>query len=214
MRIAVHGGTFDPIHYGHLRAAEEVSEGIGLDKVLFMPAFQPPHKPEEKITQAQARLEMIRLAIKDNPRFEASDIEMKRGGRSYTVDTVRELKKEGLSLYLIVGNDSFNEITTWCEYEEIIGLAGLIVVPRPGYPVKKVAEVLPVELARKFWYDSATDSYQNSWGTSVVYFKTTLMDISSSEIREMVRRGLSVRYLMPTSVIDYIAKEGLYRQPS
>jgi len=213
MRIAVLGGTFNPIHYGHLRVAEEVSEGLGLDRVLFIPAFVPPHKPEEKITSAPARLEMTRLATVDNPAFEASDIEIRREGRSFTVETLRELRKdkgEGLSIDLIMGNDSFNDITTWCEYEELIRLAGFIVVPRPGYPLKKIAEVLPVELARKFWYDPDTGSYLNSFGTGVRYFDATRLEISSSDIRERVREGLSVRYLMPGAVIEYIREKGLY----
>ncbi len=214
MHIGLLGGTFNPIHYGHLRPAEEVRESMGFDKVLFVPAFIPPHKPEEKITAAGKRLEMVRLAITGNPGFESSDMEIKRGDRSYTVATLRELKRKGpedLSISLIIGADSFNDITTWCEYEEIFELSGFVVVERPGYPVKKITEVIPESMARKFRYDSDTGSYISSHGTSVTYLKTTLMEISSSNIRERVREGLSIRYLVPDAVADYIEKEGLYK---
>ncbi len=182
--------------------------------MIFMPASTPPHKPPRAVPAAELRIEMIKLALKGNPRFEVSDIEMKRGGRSYTFDTVKELKAGAggeLKVSLIVGADSFNEITSWCEYEELIKAANFIVVPRPGYPVKKVAEVLPVELAKKFWYDADTGTYVNSFGSSVTYFNTTPMDISSSEIREIIGRGLSARYLLDDAVLEFILKEGLYK---
>lgn len=213
MHIAVLGGTFNPVHYGHLRIAEEVREALGLDKALFIPTSLTPLKEEEPISP-EARLEMLKLAIRDNPHFEASDIEIKRGGRSYTVDTVRELKRgdKGLKISLVVGNDSFNTIASWCEYEELFKSANFVVVQRPGYPVKKPGEALPVELARKFWYDSNADSFMNSYGNSLTYLSTTLLDISSSEIRRRVKEGGSIRYLLPDSVIDYIVKKGYYRQ--
>ncbi len=214
MHIAVLGGTFDPIHYGHLRVAEEVREGLGLDRIIFMPASLPPHKPDESRTQPNLRLEMVRLAAGDNPGFEASSLEIERGGKSYTIDTVKELKKgreKGLEISLIVGTDSFNEITSWKDYRELLDLANFIVVSRPNYPVEKPAEALPVELARKFRYDPATDSYLNSCGKSVTYPGTTLYDISSSDIRRRVREGSSIRYLLPPSVIEFIMKHGLYR---
>lgn len=214
MKMAIMGGTFNPIHFGHLRIAEETREAYRLDRVAFIPAFSPPHKPDETITEPGARLEMTRLATAENPGFEVSEIEISRGGSSYTVETLRELHArhpKGLSVSLIVGNDSFNDITTWCNYEEIFALASFIVVPRPGYPVKKVAEALPVELARKFWYDSDTGRYANSFGTTVSYFETTLFGISSSDIRRRVAEGRSIRYLVPPAVEEYIREKGLYR---
>ncbi len=216
MRIAVFGGTFDPIHLGHLRVAEEALEGLRLHRVVFMPAFVAPHKEGLLSTGADKRLEMARLAVEGNANFEVSDAEIKRGNRSYTIDTVRELKEKGgkdLCLSLIVGTDSFNDITTWCEYERLFELTGFIVVERPGFPVKKPGEALPVELARKFWYDAGTEAYMCSHGTSIVYFSATHMAISSSDIRERVRGGASIRYLVPEKVIEYIARHGLYKQP-
>ncbi len=216
MRIAVFGGTFDPIHLGHLRVAEETFEGLGQDRVVFMPAFVAPHKEGRGAAEPEKRLEMARLAVEGNPNFEVSDAEIKRQSRSYTIDTVRELKEKGgkdLSLSLIVGTDSFNDITTWCEYERLFEMAGFIVVQRPGFPVKKPGEALPVELARKFWYDAEREAYMCSYGTSIVYFSATHMAISSSDIRERVRDGSSIRYLVPEKVIEYIARHGLYKQP-
>jgi len=215
-KIALFGGTFNPIHYGHLRLAEEVREGLGFDLVVFVPAAIPPHKGGAEASTAQHRLEMTRIATEDNPGFEVSEMEIRRGGPSYTVETLRELKKNGykgetdLATSLIIGGDSFNDITTWCEYEEILTLASLIVVERPQTPVKKIAEVLPERLARKYWYDSDSEAYQSDFGTSITYLTTTLMAISSSEIRERVREGLSIRYLLPREVAEYIMTKRLY----
>lgn len=212
MRIAVFGGTFNPVHYGHLRLAEEVREACSLDRVVFMPTYITPHKLKESLTPADVRLELVRRAVADNPGFIVSDIEVRREGRSFTIETVRELKKEpGIMVSLIIGSDSFNEIPTWHEYEELLKEASFIVVPRPGYPFKKPEEVLAIELAREFWYDSGSGTYVNSGGNSITYLETTLIDISSSDIRERVRKGRSVRYLLPDSVIEFINKEGLYR---
>lgn len=213
MRIAIMGGTFNPIHFGHLRIAEEVRETFGLDRVLFIPTYQPPHKDNGSLVSPQHRLEMVQLAVKDNPFFEASDMEIKRGGRSYSVVTLRALhnKYTGTDFSFIVGTDSFNDITTWCEYEEIFKLTNFIVIPRPGYPVKKIAEALPVELARKFWYDAKRGVYVNDYGRFVAYMETTLFGISASRIRKMIKEGNSTRYILPKEVEEYITKNGLYR---
>lgn len=213
MKIAVMGGTFNPIHLGHLRVAEEVRERLELDKIVFMPTFLTPHKTDEMVIPAAMRLEMVRAAIEGNPFFEASDMEVKRGGRSFTIETVRELKSldPPVEITLIIGNDSFNEITSWCEYEELFSLVSFAVVTRPGYAVKKPGEVLPVELAAKFWYDSEAGSYRNSSGNSLTYIPATLLDISSSDIRMRVREGLSIRYLLPEQVAGYIVEKGLYK---
>ena len=220
MRIALLGGTFNPVHYGHLRLAEEVREALGLGLVLFVPAAVPPHKGGGEARTAEDRLEMTRLATADNPFFEVSEMEIRRGGPSYTVQTLRQLLEQGygaerdLSLSLVMGADSFNDITTWCEYEEILKLASIVVVERPHTPVKKVAEVLPDRLARWYRYDGSEDRYVNDYGRTITYLTTTLMDISSSEIRERVREGLSIRYLLPPAVAEYIMKKELYRGQS
>jgi len=214
MHIAVFGGTFNPIHLGHLRVAEEAREAFALDRVVFMPANVPPHKDDPDLAPAGLRMEMVRLAIEGNPAFEASDMELERGGRSFTIETVRALLAggpAGLRVSLIIGSDSFNDITTWREYEELLSLVSLIIVSRPGYPAKKPAEVLPVELARGFWYDSTSGSYVNSEGGALSYLGATLLDISSSDIRRRISEGRSAKYLLPESVMGFIGERGLYR---
>ncbi|MBI5286733.1 MAG: nicotinate-nucleotide adenylyltransferase [Deltaproteobacteria bacterium] len=213
MHIAILGGTFNPIHFGHLRIAEEVRETLNLDKVLFIPTFQPPHKDDGSLISPQHRLEMVKLATRNNPPLEVSDMEIKRGGRSYSVETLRILKGQNpeLELSFIVGTDSFNDITTWCQYEELFKLTNFAVVPRPGYPLKKIGEILPVELARKFWYDVNKGIYLNPYNHFVVYIETPPLDISASVIRTRVKEGRSIRYLLPREVEEYIWREGLYR---
>jgi nicotinate-nucleotide adenylyltransferase len=211
MRIAVFGGTFNPVHYGHLRLAEEAREACGLDRVVFMPTFITPHKLTESLTPARVRFELVKSAVEDNPGFSVSDLEIRREGRSFTVDTVRELLKEDTEVFLILGSDSFNDIASWYEYEDLLRLASFIVAPRPNHPPKALEEVLPVELAAEFWYDSRVMGFVNSSGNSITYLDTTPIDISSSDIRERVRDGSSVRYLLPDSAIEFIRKEGLYR---
>lgn len=211
MRVAVFGGTFNPVHYGHLRLAEEVREASSLDRVVFMPTCITPHKLKESLTPASIRFEMVKLAIEDNPGFSVSDLEIRREGRSFTIDTVKELGKDGTSVSLIVGSDSFNDITSWYEYKELFHLASFVIVPRPGYPFRKPEEVLPVELAGEFCYDVEAGSHVNSGGNSITYLETTPIDISSSDIRERVRKRQSVRYLLPDRVIEFIQKEGLYK---
>ncbi|MBE9528439.1 MAG: nicotinate (nicotinamide) nucleotide adenylyltransferase [Proteobacteria bacterium] len=222
MKIALFGGTFDPVHYGHLRLAEEVREALGFSTVLFMPSATPPHKAREEVTPVGVRLEMLSAAVESNPHFEVSDIEVVRQGKegaySYTVDTVKELMgahskrdgAQGLEISLIVGADSFNEITTWCDYDTLLELVSFVVVARPGYAVKKIAEVLPVELARKFWYDSSIEGYRNEAGRTVTYLGNTLLDISSTRIRELISVGASVEYLLQPEVLKFIEAEGLY----
>lgn len=216
MKIALFGGTFNPVHYGHLRLAEEVREDLGFEKIVFVPASVPPHKGDKKSLEPEKRLKMTELAIKGNPSFELSDAEIRRRGPSYTIDTLHGFMDKGRegnkvkAISLIIGADSFNDITTWCEYEEILELASLVVVERPVTPVKKIAEVLPDSIARKYWYDTGTESYVRDSGVSITYLSTTLMAISSSEIRQRVAKGLSIRYLLPLEVAGYIIENNLY----
>jgi nicotinate-nucleotide adenylyltransferase len=222
MKIALFGGTFDPVHYGHLRLAEEVREALGFATVLFMPSATPPHKAREEVTPVDVRLKMLRTAVASNPHFEVSDIEVVRQGEegaySYTVDTVKELMAvhasakggEVLEISLVVGTDSFNEITTWCGYDILLDLVSFVVVARPGYALKKIAEVLPVVLARKFWYDSSIEGYRNEAGRTITYLGNTLLDISSTRIRELISVGASVEYLLPPEVLKFIKEQGLY----
>ncbi len=215
MHIAVLGGTFDPVHYGHLRAAEEAREALGLDRIVFMPASNPPHKPDEQRAAPEIRLDMVRLAAADNPGFEVSSLEIERGGKSYTIDTVNELKGRAgndIEVSLVMGTDSFNEITSWLRYRELLELVNIIVVPRPGSVAPRLVDALPVEVARNFWYDSVTESYRNSAGRNITYLETTTFDISSSDIRMRVKEGRSIRYLLPPAVAEHIVRHGLYKK--
>ncbi|HBO84517.1 MAG: nicotinate (nicotinamide) nucleotide adenylyltransferase [Deltaproteobacteria bacterium GWC2_42_11] len=222
MHTAIMGGTFNPIHLGHLRIAEEVKEYLDIsllnacrdiDKIIFIPSYLPPHKEDGSLISPNHRLEMVKLAVRDNPDFQASDVEIKRGGTSYSVKTLETLREEmpDTEISFIVGTDSFNEITIWCEYERLFELTNFIVVTRPGYPVKKIDEILPDRMACKFGYDAARNVYVHDNGKTVTYMATTLIDISASDIRKRVREGRSVRYLVPHDVEQYIMENRLYK---
>ncbi len=209
-KIAILGGTFNPIHYGHLRTAEEVRELCDLHSIFFVPVNIPPHKYTQRLVQAEHRTRMIELAIQDNPFFLLSDMETRRGGVSYTIDTVTELTEKGYRVSIVVGTDQFNTIATWHRYQELFRYADFVVVRRAGHTPRKIEECLPVELADKFWYDKTTDAYMNSFDHRVTYIDTTLLDISSSDIRRRIKQGLSVKYLLPPEVEEYIRVNRLY----
>lgn len=212
MKTGILGGTFNPIHNAHLRIAEEARDVFHLDKVIFIPAATPPHKPLVGELSFASRLEMVRLAIADNPTFSASDMEGQRGGRSYSIDTLRALKEEfpDDQLYFIVGADSFNDISTWREYTAIFTLCNVICVQRPGSTIKSLAKALPVAMAPQFCYDSAAKRLNHSSGHCVYALDGVLLDISSSHIRQLVRGRRSIRYLVPDAVDHYIKEQRLY----
>ena len=190
MKVGIMGGSFDPIHLGHLRAAENAREALSLDLVVFIPAAEPPHKPTFELSAAPDRLAMVALATASNPSFVSSDLELRRAGPSYTVDTLSELARErqGDELFLIVGSDTLGEMATWREPARIFGLSTIAVAERPG------AQATPLP----------------SSGARVVRVNGPGLFLSASEIRRRVREGLSVRYLIPDSVAAYIAAHGLY----
>lgn len=192
MRIALFGGTFDPVHLGHLRAAESAREALGLDLVAFLPCAVPPHRGTS--SSAEDRLEMTRLATAPNPRFAAWDAELRREGPSYTVDTVAALAGErpGDGFVLLVGADTWPEMTGWCDPERLFSLVEVAVAERPGAPALDLGP--PFATAR-----------------GVRRVSGPALAISATAVRERVRRGQSVRYLVPDAVADYIALKGLYR---
>lgn len=214
MKIGIFGGTFDPIHWGHLRSAEEVSETFGLDCVYFIPASIPPHKRGQTHTPARDRLRMVRLAVARNPRFKVSTIEIRRPGVSYSIDTVREFAR-GLqptdSLYFIIGLDAFREIGTWKNYQNIFPLCHFIVTSRPGSKRSDPLEGTGIAVKKLFCYDFKRRNYRHRSGTRVHFIELTDIAISASEIRALVRQGKSIRYLGPSSVEKYIKRRGLYR---
>ncbi len=213
VNIGIFGGTFDPIHYGHLRTAEEVRNLFRLEKVLFIPSADPPHKDTSSVTSASYRLEMVTFAIGDHPFFDASDIECKRGGKSYSIETLHSLRdrfgKTSL-LFFILGSDAFVDLSTWKDWEDLFGLTNFVVIARPGYPVNHLHEVLPNGLLDQFHYEPHQDRFTHRSGYAVYFRKCSLIDISSTRIREMVKKGESIKYLLPKEVENYIDQKGLY----
>jgi nicotinate-nucleotide adenylyltransferase len=192
-RVGVLGGTFDPIHVGHLVAAEGVRCDLALDRVIFVPAARPPHKDAVGITDAAHRAAMVREAVADNPAFEVSDLEIRRGGTSYTIDTIREFMAgaaAGTDLFFLMGGDSLMDIRTWRDYESLLAECTVVVFPRPGMDLTHVDE----------WIRSR-----------VRVVPTHLVDVASRDIRERVQQGRSIRYLVTARVQAYIEEHGLYR---
>ena len=190
MRICIFGGTFDPPHIGHLLVAQTVCEEENFDKILFMPANKPPHK--KNITGVEDRLAMLSLAIEGNPNFEISDMEIKRGGVSYTVDTLKDMKlniKQGDDLFYLIGSDSLLELSQWKEPEEILNNCNVVVAIRPGFRPSDIP----------------------SWILHKIQFANIpRFEISSSNIRARWRENKTIRYLVTLPVWEYINKNKLY----
>ncbi|MBN1152514.1 MAG: nicotinate-nucleotide adenylyltransferase [Dehalococcoidia bacterium] len=199
MRLGILGGTFDPVHAGHIFVAEEARIRLQLDKVLFIPAGNPWLKVSRTITPAAHRIEMVRLAIAKHEHFELSTMEVERGGPSYTVDTLEELRKqpECRDLYLLLGLDSFVELPQWKDAERIVALCTLVVVPRYGDNLPELGEV--------------AQKVNGVSERNVLVLDSPMIGISSSGIRERIARGLPVDYLVPGAVERYIIAHGLYR---
>jgi len=214
MKWGLFGGTFDPIHFGHLRAAQELITLLNLDRVIFIPAALPPHKTAREITPFEHRLQMVRLAIAGNDQFSFSDVEKRRPGKSYSVDTVRyflDSPDKNLELYFITGQDAFDAITTWREWEKLLSLCHFIVMTRPGYENKGLDHILPMELAARYVYHERNNFFKDPQGCSIFFRKTTFLDISASEIRDRIQKGQSIQYLTPDDVIHYVETNHLYQ---
>jgi len=206
--IGIFGGTFDPIHYGHLRTAFEMLQALDLDEVRFIPSGDPPHRGQTYATAAR-RLEMVRLAIADQPGFVVDDRELQRGGPSYTVDTLTALRAEHgeAPIGLIVGMDAFLGLTAWYRWEEILGLAHIVVAHRPGW---KAPDIGPLgELIADFGTHKIDDLHEAPHGRVHIHAVTQL-EISSSEIRDLVAAGRDPRFLMPDAVRNLIAESECY----
>ena len=212
--LGVLGGTFDPIHYGHLRLAEELGEKLKLAELRFVPAGTPPHRGSPRVA-ADHRLEMVRLAVAGNPRFAVDEREVRRKGPGYTYDTLADLRKEvgdSRPLVLLLGADAFLEFATWHRWHEVFGLAHLAVAHRPGFPAERWGERMPQPLARE--YDARlmrqplASHLQPAGGIAVIPF--TALDISATAIRDQLKAGASPRYLLPSPVLDYIRSNRLY----
>ena len=215
LRIGVYGGTFNPVHLAHLILAEQVRELLGLDRVLFVPSNLPPHKGESLPTGAE-RLALVRLAIRGNPAFGAVDLEVRRDGKSYTVETLRELARRlppGTELFFLLGMDAFEEIGTWHEANRLGGEAHFAIFPRVGHPLDDPRRYAPKawDLAGPRRLPAGVQVWRTTAGTRLHLVPTELLSISASTIRARVARGASIRYLVPAAVERAIARGGLDR---
>ena len=192
MKIGLMGGSFDPVHFGHLVAAQDAVEQHGLDRLIFVPAAQAPLKSHDTVTSGEDRLAMLRTAVDWDHRFEVSDYEIRRGGISYTVDSAEHFRTQfpADELYWIIGGDQLPNLRQWRNIERLAGLVDFIFLERPGHPAKATPEVPGLRLHR-------CDGH--------------LVEISSTELRERVRRGRSLDYFVPHKAIVYIKEKGLYR---
>jgi nicotinate-nucleotide adenylyltransferase len=193
------GGTFDPIHSGHLVVAEEVRIGFGLDKVVFIPSARPPHKPGTTVTCPEHRYAMALLATASNPYFAVSRVEIDRPGPSYSVDTVRRFRERDPDgkVFFVTGADAIAEILTWKDPAGLLEMCDFIAVTRPGYELSSLCS-LKERLGERLC-------------SRIHVFKATAIDISSTGIRKRLAEGHSVRHLVPDQVLEYIEKAGLYR---
>lgn len=198
-RIGIMGGTFDPLHYGHLVAAEMARHEFALEKVIFIPTGNPPHKVGRRVTSPGDRYEMVKRAVRDNRFFEVSDLEIQRKGYSYTVDTLKDMHElyPQHELYFITGADAFREIFTWREVQSVLSLSHFIGASRPGFDPHEFLE----ELKRDY----------PEFLPHMHLFDVPALAISSTDIRSRVKEGKSIRYLLPESVRLYIEETGLYR---
>lgn len=199
MRVAILGGTFDPIHIGHLIIAQEVKEKFKLDKVFFIPVGNPPHKDLKYVTPSHIRLDMVNRAILDNDNFEVLDYEVKRQGYTYAVDTLNELvnKYEKTKFYYIIGADVVFDILTWRDYETVFKLCEFIAVLRPQFDINK--------------YNQRITDLKDTYGATIHTFKGPLIEASSTDIRRRIKEGASMKYFITQSVENYILEKGLYR---
>lgn len=201
-KLGIMGGTFDPIHIGHLACAEQVRDGFGLDAVVFIPTGNPVFKQESRVTSAEKRLEMCRLACTSNPAFEVSALEVERAGITYTIDTLRQLRTHfpaNVELFFITGADAVLNILKWKDGHEIPRLAHLVAATRPGYLIDDETKDF-IERCSK------------GSGNSVNYVEVTALTISSSDLRRRCREGRSIRYLTMQCVCDHIRDQGLYTE--
>jgi nicotinate-nucleotide adenylyltransferase len=217
-RIGIMGGTFNPIHYGHLRVSEEVREGVDLEEILFIPSGNPPLKAAD-LAPAELRYEMARLAIETNPNFRISDIECRGPEKSYTVETLTGLREllPGKDFYFILGIDSFIEIPLWRHPEKLMELTNFVVVSRPGFSFSSLHPLVKAD-AEVF---SALDAcelrmHKTSLGDDgeIFLMNVTRMDISATAIRSLVPQGMSIKYLLPEKVESFIISHRLYLEGS
>jgi len=217
MRLGILGGAFNPIHYGHLRTAEEVLESLNLDTILFIPSGRPPFdKPD--LAGAVHRYNMVRTAIEGNPHFKISDVEIRRRGRSYTIDTIKRLRRDfkGAEFYLVLGIDAFLDMPKWKCPEDIVNLTNIVIISRPGFRfIDLVSSPYLKGIQRRFLREMDSGkrtefSHPISMNKKAIFCNVTELSISASRIRELIKEGRSINYLLPDSVKSYIISHKLY----
>ena len=207
------GGTFNPIHFGHLRMAQELAEALQLNEVRFIPSSSPPHKATPEVS-AEHRAEMVKIAIADNPQFKFDDRELQRKGASYTIDTLISLREElgtKTAICLFMGSDAFIKLDTWHRWQELLNFCHIILVQRPNFSPEypKLPENLEI-LLRDHYTENALNLATKATGF-IHMQKITALDISSTKIREMFKRDQTPRYLVHEKLIDYIKQHQLYK---
>jgi nicotinate-nucleotide adenylyltransferase len=208
-RLGIVGGTFDPIHAGHLAAARAAQDALALDRVRFVPAARPVHRPDSPRASGYHRLEMVRLAVADTPGWEVSDLELSREGPSYTYDTLVTIGREGLSplqIFFITGADAFAEIATWRRYPDVLDLAHFVVVARPGASLDALTTRLP-DLAARMVAPPIDDELDE---TRIVLLEADTPDVSATDIRRRVAHRQSIAGLVPPAVSAYVERNLLY----
>ena len=214
MRIGLLGGSFNPIHNAHLRIAAEAQSACRLDKVIFIPAADPPHKIVAGNVSFEQRSTMVSVAITSRPDFEMSTVEKERHGKSYSIDTIRIFKERypGDELFFIIGADSFLEIGTWHRYAEIFPLCNLVVVERPGRPIANPLGDLPDAVRGMFSFDGKTGNLTYRSGSSVLFLTGSPLELSSTEIRRRAAGGVDISNYVPPDVATYISHQRIYHQ--
>jgi nicotinate-nucleotide adenylyltransferase len=221
MKIGLFGGTFNPIHRCHVTVAQQTRELLSLDRILFIPSADPPHKPPGTLAPAHHRAHMVRLAIAEEPAFLLSEVELKRAGRSYSIDTVKELRTEygpGTALFFIVGLDAFVEFPTWHRASDLLTLCHFVVISRPGGAFTRLAGLHPLPPIDSTALSALDAGRLDRFvaplpsGHSLTLLHLPPCDASASDIRQRLRRGLSVATLLPPQIESYIIRFRLYQE--
>lgn len=213
MRVGMFGGTFNPVHWGHLRSAEEIREIFDLEQVIFIPTNISPHKKSTELVSASHRLNMLDRAVERNPYFFTSDVELKRPGESYSIETIGHVKQsfeKELTLFFIMGMDAFLEINSWRNYQELFSLCNFIVMTRPGYETKGLDRVIPAQMMKDFVYHPDERKFVHRSKFSIYLKDVTSLDISSNAIRACIKKGRSIKYLLPEEVERYVNEYRFY----
>lgn len=196
-KYGIIGGTFDPIHFAHLYIADEAKASLELDKIIFMPNGNPPHKSLKKVSEASIRYEMVSEGIKDFEGFTVSDYEIKKNGPSFTYETLQAFKQEDVELFFITGADCLMDLEKWKNIKEIFKVSNFVVFSRPGFTYETLKE--------------QKEYIEKKYNTNIIFLNLKDLDISSTDIRERIRLGRNVKFFLPNSVLDIIKREKLYK---